>query len=297
MATAKYLLLDVFTDRAFRGNQLAVFPDGALEDAAMQRIARELNLPESVFATRGEGDVAAELRIFTPGREIPFAGHPTIGAAIAVVDELLWINSDCDAFVFRERVGDVAIAIDRGAPTTAWLTTPPTFLRRTIERSDAAAFLSVGIDDVRSDVPPRICGAGSVFLFVPLVSREAVDRATLDESALRRCVDYAEITGVYFFAHDGDEFYARMCAPMSGIAEDPATGSAAGPLCFYLAEYGALPKRERFLALQGVAMGRRSDIHLRCTWDGDTLVQADVGGNAVIVGRGEITVPDGAPAD
>ena len=291
MTTARYILLDVFTDRPFQGNQLAVFPDGALEDSAMQRIARELNLAESVFATRGDGEVAAALRIFTPGREIPFAGHPTIGAAIAVVDELQWVSPDRNAFCFREQVGEVAIAVERGHPTTAWLTTPPVFLRRTIPRGAAAALLSLDEEFVRRDLEPRIAGAGNLFLFIGLISREAVDNATLDETALRKTVDYSEITGVYFFAQDNDGFYVRMFAPMAGIAEDPATGSGAGPLCFYLNQYKKLPRHKRFLILQGIKMGRRSELHLRCIWDSDKLEQADVGGNAVIVGRGEITVP------
>ena len=292
MATARYILLDVFTDRPFQGNQLAVFPDGALEDSAMQRIARELNLPESVYATRGDGRTAAALRIFTPGREIPFAGHPTIGAAIAVVDELQWVAPDTNAFVFREQVGDVAIAVERGRPTTAWLTTPPVFFRRAIPLEAAAAILSLDQEFVRTDLEPRICGAGSIFLYIGLISPDAVDKATLDETALRKTVDYSEITGVYLFAQDDDGFYVRMFAPMAGIAEDPATGSGAGPLCFYLYDTQKLPRRERFLIKQGVQMGRRSEIRVRCAWNGDKLVQADVGGNAVIVGRGEITVPN-----
>ena len=296
MTTARYLLLDVFTDRPFQGNQLAVFPDGALGDRAMQRIARELNLAESVFATRGDGRNAASLRIFTPAREVPFAGHPTIGTAIAIATELRWIDDSVDAFVLRENVGDVPISLDRGAVLTAWLTTPPTFLRQSFAREAAAAALGLELENVREDVEPQIAGAGPAFLYIGLTSRDAVDRATVDDGALRRMVDYSQIVGVYCFAQDEGGFHSRMFAPMSGIPEDPATGSAAGPLCFYLANYGVLPKVERFVILQGVAMGRRSVIHVRCKWDGDTLRQADVGGNAVVVGRGELTVPDDAPA-
>ncbi len=291
MAIARYVLLDVFTDRPHQGNQLAIFPDGALEEGAMQNVARELNLPESVFATRGDSKSVAALRIFTPGREVPFAGHPTIGTAIALVDELRWVPSDVDAFVLREQIGDVAIAVERGEKTTAWLTTPPTFFRGTIMREVAAAILSLDIEFVRADLEPGIAGAGTIWLYVGLTSTKAVDKATLDETALRKAVDYAAITGVYLFAQDDDGFYARMFAPMSGITEDPATGSAAGPLCFYLAEQHKLPQRKRFRILQGVKMGRRSEIQLRCVWNGAKLEQVDVGGNAVVVGRGEIEVP------
>ncbi len=295
MSTARYLLLDVFTDRPFEGNQLAVFPEGALADRAMQRIARELNLAETVFATRGDGRTAATLRIFTPGREVPFAGHPTIGTAIAIATELQWVDYSVDSFVLRENVGDIPIALERGAVLTAWLTTPPTFLRQTFDREAAAASLGLDLQAVRDDVPPQIAGAGPAFLYIGLTSREAVDRACIDDAALRRMVDYSQIVGVYCFSQEEGGFHARMFAPMSGIPEDPATGSAAGPLCFYLANYSALPKAERFVVLQGVAMGRRSVIHVRCKWDGDTLGQADVGGNAVIVGHGELIVPDDGP--
>ena len=258
MTVVDYLLLDVFTDRAFAGNQLAIFPDAAFDDTTMQRVARELNLSESVFLSRADGGAVAALRIFTPGREVHFAGHPTVGTAVALVERLRWPGSDRDAFSLRLRIGDVPIAIERGDPTTAWLTTPPVIFGREIAREDAAAMLGVGVADVRGDLPPQFAGAGNPFLYVPLAAKAAVDRAVLDVTTVREQLGWDDLNGVYLFAQTEDGAYARMFAPMAGIAEDPATGSATGPLYAYLARCGALPRKERFVNEQGVAMGRPS---------------------------------------
>lgn len=291
MTLVDYLLFDVFTDAAFAGNPLAVFPEAAFDDATMQRIARELNLSETVFLSRGEGDVAGVLRIFTPGREVLFAGHPTIGTAIAIVDHLGWRAPDESSFALRLAIGDIAIAIERGDPTTAWLTTPPVTFGREIAREDAAAILCVGVADVRGDLPAQMVGAGNPFLYVPLAGKAAVDRAVLDVSAVRAQLGWNDINGIYFFAQTEEGAYARMFAPMSGIAEDPATGSATGPLYAYLARCGALPRKERFVNEQGVAMGRRSVLHVRLRWNGDVPDGIDVGGSAVFVGEGRLRVP------
>lgn len=294
MTTASYILLDVFTERQFEGNQLAVFPGGELDDATMQNVARELNLAETVFLTRGGDGVAATLRIFTPGREVLFAGHPTIGTAVAMVEELRWIDEGTSRFVLRERIGDIAIEVERGERTTAWLTTPETKFGAMLSRDIAAAMLHLENDAVRDDVAAQPAGAGSTFLYVPLKEKAGVDRARIDEAALRSYVGTKDIVGVYLFAQTPEGAYARMFAPMSGIAEDPATGSATGPLYMLLAKHGSLERRERFVNEQGVAMGRRSVIQVRCSWDGDRLERVDIGGNAVIVGRGELGV-SGAP--
>ncbi|MEO6835601.1 MAG: PhzF family phenazine biosynthesis protein [Candidatus Tumulicola sp.] len=291
MTEVGYLLFDVFTDRAFAGNPLAIFPEAALGDATMQQLARELNLSETVFLSRGGEDVAGELRIFTPGREVLFAGHPTIGTAIALVDRLHWAGSGESTFALRLGIGDVPIAIDRGAPTTAWLTTPPVTFGREIAREDAASILCVGLADVRGDLPPQMLGAGNPFLYVPLASKAAVDRAVLDVSAVRAQLGWDDINGIYFFAQTDDGAYARMFAPMSGIAEDPATGSATGPLYAYLARCGALGHQDRFVSEQGVAMGRPSVLNVRLRWNGDVPENIEVGGSAVFVGEGRLHVP------
>jgi trans-2,3-dihydro-3-hydroxyanthranilate isomerase len=288
---APYLLYDVFTDRAFEGNPLAIFPDAAFDDATMQQIARELNLAETVFLSRGSDGAAASLRIFTPRREVPFAGHPTIGTAIALVEKLGWVDADTRSFVLREPVGDVAISIDPGTPATAWLLTPPVTLEATIAPERAASMLGLAAGDVRSDLPPQVAGAGTLLLFVGLRDAAAVDRAVLDEAAVRATPGLEAIVGVYVFAQTNGGAYARMFAPMSGIAEDPATGGATGPLYAYLARYGALARQTHFVNEQGVAMGRRSVLRVRVAWDGDRLGRIEVGGGAVLAGEGRLNVP------
>ena len=291
MANSAYLLFDVFTDRAFAGNPLAIFPGGVFDDETMRRIARELNLSETVFLTRTDGGAAAALRIFTPAREMQFAGHPTIGTAIALTDHLEWIRPDQASFTLRLGIGDVPIRIERGSPTTAWLTTPAVTFGREIAREDAASILGLGIADVRGDLVPQMAGAGTPFLYVGLSGKPAVDRAVLDVAAVREHVGWSDVNGVYCFVQTDDGTYSRMFAPMSGIAEDPATGSATGPLYAYLAKCGALPRKERFVTEQGVAMGRPSTLHVRIRWNNDVPESIEVGGNAVFIGEGTLRVP------
>jgi trans-2,3-dihydro-3-hydroxyanthranilate isomerase len=284
----RYFLFDVFTDVPFAGNQLAVFPDGDFDGAAMQRIAAELNLSETVFLTRGSGDVPASLRIFTPARELSFAGHPTIGAALALVEHLGWVEPSCERFALREGVGDVPIAIERGSPTTAWLTTPAWSFGGTLSREVGAAILTIPAQAVRPDLPPQIVTAGNSFLYIGLDAPGDVDAALLDERAVAAALgDPRSISGVYLFAQTSEGAYARLFAPMSGITEDPATGSATGPLYAYLAAHRALPlHRERFTNEQGVAMGRRSTLHVRIAWNDSAIRTIEVGGSAVLVGEG-----------
>jgi trans-2,3-dihydro-3-hydroxyanthranilate isomerase len=204
---------------------------------------------------------------------------------------LSWVAPEESSFVLRERVGDVAIAIERTKPTKAWLVTPPITLDRRVPLEDAAAILGLEAADVRSDLPCQFASAGNPFLYVPLVSKEAVDRAVLDEAALRKRFAWNPDTDVYLFAQTGGGAYARMFAPAFGVPEDPATGSATGPLYRYLATYGALPKKEEFVNEQGVAMGRRSVLYVRLTWNGESLDVIEVGGNAVFVGEGTLRIP------
>ncbi len=293
-AAARYLLFDVFTDEPYAGNPLAVFPDAALIDpATMQRLANELNLSESVFLTAtGDEAVPASLRIFTPGRELPFAGHPTIGSAIAIADVLRWVPTDRTDFVLRERVGDVALRIERGARTMAWLRTPPVTFGATFAATDAARLVGVEEAVLRADLPMQIVSAGNPFLYVALRDAAAVDAADLDVRVLTSLIgsDPAAIDGVFIFAQHEGGTYARMLAPMSGIGEDPATGSATGPLFAYLFGHGALaPSPDaRWISEQGVRMGRRSLLHVRVDTDGGQPPAIEVGGHAVHVGEGRL---------
>jgi trans-2,3-dihydro-3-hydroxyanthranilate isomerase len=281
-----YTLLDVFTERAFSGNQLAVFAQAAIDETTMQRIARELNLSETVFVDRTH-DAAASLRIFTPYHEMRFAGHPTIGAAIAIASDLHWIGADVDRFDLRLKVGLVPIRLERNGPLMAWLTTPQVRFGQEFDRAGAAAMAGLPVTDVCDDLPAGLAGADVPFLYVPATSEEAVDRSSASAAELRALVGWDAINGLYVYAVSAGGIYSRMFAPMSGIAEDPATGSAAGPLAALLDRRGALPG-QRFIIRQGVAMGRESTLHLSVGRESLGSPAFEVGGTAVTAGRGAL---------
>ena len=260
----KYYVADVFTDAPFTGNMLAVFPDATgIEPTQMQEIARELNLSETTFVLPPERGGLARVRIFTPQRELPFAGHPTIGTAF-VLACLERIPADVETFAFEEGIGDVEVRIERRAnPFLAWLRTPPITFQRTLDRAAVAEIAGLREADLIADLPTQIVSAGNPFLYVPLRDAATVDRADLSSSKLASSAPSDGTTGVFFFAPHGATFYSRMLAPEAGVAEDPATGSATGPLGAYLARYGLIPQTDgtKFTNEQGVKMKRRSLIH------------------------------------
>jgi trans-2,3-dihydro-3-hydroxyanthranilate isomerase len=284
----------VFTDVPFEGNQLAVFPDAAgLSDEEMQTLARELNLAESSFVfTAADPQHAAKLRIFTPNVEMPFAGHPTIGTAYALT-ALGRIPATAAQFTLEENVGPIAIRLESRDPFMAWLTTPPIRFEQTYDRSACADALGLGAGDLLRDLPAQVVSAGNPFLFVPLRDAAAVDRAELDVRALERAAPSFGASGIFIFAPTNGGVYSRMFAPMSGIREDPATGSATGPLGAYLARYGLIEHRDgaRFISEQGVKMKRRSLLHgLLHVHDG-RLETVEVGGSAVKVISATVELP------
>jgi trans-2,3-dihydro-3-hydroxyanthranilate isomerase len=286
--------IDVFTDTPFEGNPLAVFTDGRdLDGRTMQRIAREMNLSESVFVlppTRD--DAAAAVRIFTPAAELPFAGHPTVGTAF-VLHASGMVPAQQLSFVLEEGIGPVPIRIDPGEPFTAWLTTPPiSFETQFEDQAGIAAALGLDSDDVLPAAPVQVVTAGTPFLFVALRDEAAVDRAALDARALRRIIGDAECNGVYFFAARQGGVYSRMFAPEHGIVEDPATGSATGPLAAYVLDYGILAAADplELVAEQGTHMGRRSILRIRVTGSGAAR-RIEVGGSAVGLIEGTLRIP------
>lgn len=278
--------VDVFTDTALEGNPLAVFPDAAgLDDVTMQRIARELNLSETSFVFPPASDeAAAALRIFTPFIEVPFAGHPTIGTAF-VLRSTGAIPAEQRSFVLEERVGPVAVRIEPGDAFMAWLTTPPTsFGKRFDDRAAVATALGLDADDLRDGIPIQAVSAGNPFVYVALNDEAAVDRAGIDVRGMRVFSGGDRNTGVYVFATRDNGVYSRMFAPEAGVFEDPATGSATGPLAAFLLEYGLFPERDglRLVCEQGTFMGRRSVLHVLITGTGPDRT-IEVGGSAVHV--------------
>ena len=238
----RYRIVDVFTERQFEGNPLAVFPEATgLDDATMQRIAREMNLSETVFIFP-----PARLKIFTPVREMPFAGHPTIGAA--------YVMGRSGRFEVEENIGRVPIRVDDTA--TIWLTTPPIRDGRRFERADCAAMLGLSVDDLL-DIAPQILDAGNPTLLIPVRDKAAVDRA-------RPPREIAEEACHFVFTPTPEGAYSRMFASELGVMEDPATGSSTGPLALFMMRHGLAPSEDgaRFVSEQGTKMGRRSFLHI-----------------------------------
>ncbi len=290
--------LDVFTDVALAGNPLAVVHDSAGLDAArMQAIAREFNLAETVFVMAPRNPVnTARLRIFTPARELPFAGHPTVGAAILLAHtrapELL--ASQDLRIVVEAEVGEiVCVARHRKGQAMAAYFTLPRLPQPAGEAPAAAALaegLGLGVDDVGGgEHRPAIFSAGTPFLFIPIAGLDAMARARPD---LRR---WGENCGEAAFlytdevAHAGSTWHARMFGAGWGILEDPATGSAVAAFAGALMHHERPEDGEHMVVIeQGVEMGRPSFISLGLVVEGGVLRSATIGGSAVIVSQGTI---------
>lgn len=274
-----YLVLDVFTPRPLEGNQLGVFLDGrALGAGQMQRIARELNIAETVFLLPAERGGDVRVRIFTPAYELPFAGHPILGTAFVVGQAL-----GADALTLETAAGPVPIVLERDGGRLAFgrmrQPIPPWEpFERERELLDA-----VGVD--ASLLPVETYRNGPEHVYVRLASEQAVAALEPDMAALKRLG-----ASVNCFAGDGRSWKTRNFAPVAGIPEDPATGSAAGPLAVHLARHGAIPFGQEIEIRQGEEIGRPSLLYARATGEGDRIDSVEVGGQAVIVAEGRFRV-------
>jgi trans-2,3-dihydro-3-hydroxyanthranilate isomerase len=297
----RFVQVDVFSERAFAGNQLAVVFDAAdLSGTEMQDIAREMNLAETTFVLPSRrADCAVRVRIFTPGREMPFAGHPTIGTAWVLAAHGL-APRGAAAFALDEEIGPVPVELegDLRAPRFVWMRhRDATFEAEVRDRDGVAAALGLKADDLLPGAPIEPGSTGNAFLYVPLRDRAAVDRVVVDA---RRLEDVAPATahiGIFVLAPDPDpaarRVYTRMFAPAHGVSEDPATGSASGALGAYLVRH-RLVRAEgltRIVSEQGTKMGRQSFVHI--TLDAGDGVAHDirVGGSVVPVIEGTLRVP------
>jgi trans-2,3-dihydro-3-hydroxyanthranilate isomerase len=301
MPALRYLHLDVFTDRALEGNQLAVFPDPrGLTGELMQAIAREMAFSESTFVFRAERGGGARMRIFTPESELPMAGHPTVGSTFALASEG-WIDPSRRQFVFELGIGPTPVDLEWKDDRLdfAWMTQPlSTFGARVTDRAALAAAIGVDPRDVVADLPVEVVSSGNPFLFAALASRDAVDRVSINPPAFDACCRGAgaDAQGLFVFTLDrgaaaGDEtVYSRMLAPGLGVSEDPATGSASGPLGAYLVAHRVLtPDRaSQFISLQGVKMRRPSRIFINIDQKEGRITRIRVGGRSVLVGNGSL---------
>src|SRR5271163_326587 len=283
MKSYRYRVVDVFTTEALEGNALAVFPDASdLDAVTMQRIARELNLTETAFvlpATRK--DCAARLRIFSPAKELPFAGHLTVGSAFVLLEEGI-VPKNSSAFVVEEKIGPVPIRIDAGARPMIWLRTPPIREGRCYDPAVCAEALGLEPQDLLP-IEAQLLNAGNPTVIIAAKDKAAVDRAWLDLAGLKTLKGgESEPCCVFLFTPTHEGAYSRMFAPEYGISEDAATGSSTGPLAAYMIRHQLVSGKAgtRFVSEQGTKMGRRGFLHVE--------IQGEQGAGGIYVG-GHIT--------
>jgi trans-2,3-dihydro-3-hydroxyanthranilate isomerase len=303
MRSYRYLHYDVFTDHLFGGNQLAVFLDGrGLETETMQSIAKEMNFSETTFVLPPERtDTDARVRIFTPGEELPAAGHPTIGTTFALARAGV-LDRGRDRIVLGLGVGPIPVALTwkHDELAFAWMSQPkPVFAEPIADRDAVATALSLSAAAITgTGHPVQVVSSGVPFLFVPLTARRAVDNASVNRAALEALYEQTKTSanGVFVFSSepgaDHATVYSRMFAPGLGITEDPATGIASGPLGCYLVHHKIVPpeKAAAILSLQGVKMGRPSHVHISIGMTNGDISAVRVGGGAVLAGEGTLYV-------
>lgn len=295
---------DVFTDRLFGGNPLAVFPDGrGIDGARMQRIAREFNLSETVFVLPPENPAhAARLRIFTPTSELPFAGHPTVGTAhILAATGRIALSGDVTNIVFEEGVGPVPVSIraEGGKPVFAQLTTArlPEEGPEPPPAADLAEMLSLDPADVLTGADrPRAFSCGLPFLFLPLRDRAALVRARMRIDRWEALLSTFWAPDVFPFCYGAGggapDIHARMFSPEMGIPEDPATGSAVSAFAGYIAQRSdAADGTLRHHVAQGEDMGRPSLLDLEVDLRDGAVSAVRVGGSSVLVSEGVLHLP------
>jgi trans-2,3-dihydro-3-hydroxyanthranilate isomerase len=279
----RYVVADVFTDTPLEGNPVAVFTDGrGLSDDEMQRLGRELNLSESVFVLPSEADAHARIRIFTPSSELPFAGHPTLGTAFVLAAPL-----QAPVLRLETGMGIVPVALEREQDRIVFGRMEQPLPTWEAFAEEEALFAALGVG--RSELPVLVYENGPRFVYVGLSSEDDVVALRPDFNAL---LDLAgALVGVDCFAGSGARWKSRMFAPGAGVVEDPATGSAAGPLAVHLARHGQIGFGDEIEISQGAEIGRPSTLYARADGSADELERVEVGGSAVIVARGEFRLP------
>jgi trans-2,3-dihydro-3-hydroxyanthranilate isomerase len=278
MASFRYVVADVFTDTPLAGNAVAVFTDAReIPEELLQRLARETNLSETVFVLPAEAGGHARIRIFTPTVELPFAGHPTLGTAFVLAGplQLVEIRLETGAGVVPVRLEREGARISFG-----WMVQPVPGWEPYAGEAELLAALGVE----RSALPVELYDLGPRFAYVAVEDAAQVAAARPDLAAIERL----EVrVGAYLVARDGGRWKGRMWAPAFGVPEDPATGSAAGPLAVHLARHGWTAFGDEIEIDQGAEIGRPSRLHARVEGEGDRVDRVEVGGSAVIVARGE----------
>jgi trans-2,3-dihydro-3-hydroxyanthranilate isomerase len=276
MASFRYVVADVFTDEPLTGNQLAVFTDAReIPEESLQPLAREMAFSETVFVFPAEGDGHVRIRIFTPASELPFAGHPVLGSAFVLggplqLGEIRLETGSGVVPVVLEREGARIVFGTMSQPVPEW---------RPFERAEELQELL----GVRSQLPVEVYDLGPQHVYLALASEDEVAGLAPDFGALERLLD----AGVNCFAGSGTSWKTRMFAPVHGVPEDPATGSAAGPLAIHLARHGWIEFGQQIEISQGAELGRPSKLYAAAWGTPEQIERVEVGGSAVIVARGE----------
>lgn|SRR5690348_10006517 len=304
MRRYRFIQLDVFTRTAFGGNQLAVFPEaGGLTGAEMQTIAREMNFSETTFVLPASDPKALRrVRIFTPGTELPMAGHPTVGTTFALAREGIIGAADPSPIYLQLGVGTLPIDLlfEGDALSFVWMHQPaPVFQPWEGDRAQLAAALGLDVDDLDESLPIERGSAGVSFVYIPLRSLESLGRARPGANLTEALAGASDNLGAHLFTlgalPGGADARARMFAPGMGVTEDAATGSAAGPFGVYLVRHRrATPDASgeaRIRLEQGVEMERPSVLAIAVQMGGETVRDVRVGGEAVVVAEGELFVP------
>ena len=295
----QYYICDVFTDTRFGGNPLAVLPEAqGLSDEQMQQIAREFNFSESTFVFPAEKGNFRKVRIFTPTTEVPFAGHPNVGTAfvLATTGELVEIGAST-TITFEEKAGLVPVSVESRGGGTLWceLSAPEKLsLGETTSRQALASAVSIEPGEIVTDTHlPQVASVGLPFLFAELRDRAVLERSqpVVDELNALSAAGIASDVLLYSHSTDGFDIRARMFAPLDGVPEDPATGSANCALAGLLSHYSdASPGSFQWRIAQGVEMGRPSVLEARADKSEGTVVETWVGGSSVMVSEGFIEI-------
>jgi trans-2,3-dihydro-3-hydroxyanthranilate isomerase len=278
MPTYRYVVADVFTDRPLAGNQLAVFTDAReIPEAELQPLAREMSFSETVFVYAPSGEGHARIRIFTPMDELPFAGHPVLGTAFVLAAPL-----QLPEIRLETGAGLVPVRLERNEERIVFGRMEQPIPK--VEPFDQVDALLAAVGVERSDLPIELYDLGIRHVYVALPSKEAVAELEPDLAALTRLTG---IVGVNCFAGSGTRWKTRMFAPADGVPEDPATGSAAGPLAVHLARHGRIEFGQEIEIRQGEELRRPSTLFARAEGAAERIEKVEVGGAAVVVARGE----------
>jgi trans-2,3-dihydro-3-hydroxyanthranilate isomerase len=306
MKQMPYSLVDVFTNRPFGGNQLAVFPDArGLTTETMQALAKELNLSESAFVFPAQ-DAAFDyrVRIFTPAVELPMAGHPTVGTAFVLASEGIIRLAEPETTInFEEGVGVVPVTLSsrEGQLQLIQMRQPlPTFGPIFTDRQTIAQMLSLDGALIDIALPLEVVSCGVPFLFVPVKSLEAIRAIRLRLDVWERVLRDFAAPHVFVFTREvvfpDSTVHSRMFAPAMGIAEDPATGAASGPLGCYLVRHRVVQPvgtgSIQMVSEQGFELGRPSLVRVKIEMDGQHITGVSIGGQCYFIGKGWIILPE-----